>query len=140
VVICGGRNRISQERNLPTGIKPFIHLKSGLKCQRKLSERKSESTEPEEISRGIPPMSLQKEYQLLQRKVEELKKEVEQAKGAKREILKQLQKQFGCATISSAEGMIAKKKKELERLETELEKDIRKLNEHLAKVMPEGNE
>lgn len=65
-----------------------------------------------------------KEYEALRARQEDLQRRAERQKGARDEILKQLQKDFGCSTLKEARAKLAKMQEKEELLKAEFVKKL----------------
>lgn len=63
-------------------------------------------------------------FQKLKEQVEQAKQDLDQALGARGELLKRLESEFDCPSLKEAKRLKAKETDELEKLEDEYDKDL----------------
>lgn len=74
-------------------------------------------------------MKTEKELLELKKQVDAAKVAISELEGQKKAQLKQLQEDWGCKTVEEAEKKLAKMRKEVETLETQIETGIEELEE-----------
>ena len=74
-------------------------------------------------------MKTEKELLELKKQVDAAKVAISELEGQKKPQLKQLQEDWGCKTVEEAEKKLAKMRKEVETLETQIETGIEELEE-----------
>jgi len=67
----------------------------------------------------------------LKNKIERMKSERDRAKGASDQIMKQIEKEFGCKSIKTAKKLLAEQKKELAQKEQILNKEAQQIQKEL---------
>ena len=77
-------------------------------------------------------MKTEKELLELKKQVDAAKVAISELEGQKKAQLKQLQEDWGCKTVEEAEKKLAKMRKEVETLETQIETGIEELEETYA--------
>lgn len=65
-----------------------------------------------------------KKVRKLLARVEGVSREADRAAGAKAQLLKRLQEEYGCASLEEAEKLLEKKEKELAKLGDEFDRDF----------------
>jgi seryl-tRNA synthetase len=70
----------------------------------------------------------------LQEEIEQRKTQKAQLEGERNAIMKQLKEEFGCVSIKQVEAVIAKKEKEVEALEEEIESGLAELETTLKQI------
>jgi len=74
-------------------------------------------------------MKTEKELYKLKEKVEKAKTEVSELNGHKSALMKQLEKEWGCKTVPEAEKKLETMKKEVAKLDKDIEAGIEELEE-----------